>query len=208
MRDLGVRMKLTPIREVLDGKRVVMVDDSIVRGTTTGKVVRLLLDAGAKSVHVRISARPFAIPAFTASIWRPRTSLIAAHQSVEAIRQHIGATSLGLPVQRRPVPRPRRAERQLLPRLLHWRLSHSDSAARPRRRSSPSSFRWTARSARRRQQPRRHRRQPSGRVGNDSNYDFGCGTDLPPLFRATSPPLPALPSGEGESKRFGHYRMR
>ncbi len=95
MRDLGVRMKLTPIREALQGKSVVMVDDSIVRGTTTGKVVRLLLDAGAREVHVRISAPPVRHPCFYGIDMASEDQLIAAHNSVEQIRQHIGATSLG-----------------------------------------------------------------------------------------------------------------
>lgn len=95
MRDLGVRMKLTPIRETVKGKRVVMVDDTIVRGTTTGKVVRLLLDAGAKEVHVRISAPPVAWPCFYGIDMATQKQLIAATHSIEEIRQHIGATSLG-----------------------------------------------------------------------------------------------------------------
>ncbi|GAB4457923.1 MAG: amidophosphoribosyltransferase [Armatimonadaceae bacterium] len=95
MRDLGVRMKLTAIRETVKGKRVVMVDDTIVRGTTTGKVVRLLLDAGAAEVHVRISAPPVAYPCFYGIDMATQDQLIAASQSVEQIRQHIGATSLG-----------------------------------------------------------------------------------------------------------------
>jgi amidophosphoribosyltransferase len=95
MRDLGVRMKLTPIREALNGKRVVMVDDSIVRGTTTGKVVRLLLDAGAREVHVRISAPPVRFPCFYGIDMATQDQLIGAQHSVEEVRQHIGATTLG-----------------------------------------------------------------------------------------------------------------
>lgn len=95
MREMGVRMKLTPIREALEGKRVVMVDDSIVRGTTTGKIVRLLLDAGAKEVHVRISSPPVAHPCFYGIDMASQDQLIASRATVEEIRQHIGATSLG-----------------------------------------------------------------------------------------------------------------
>ncbi|MBB6051853.1 amidophosphoribosyltransferase [Armatimonas rosea] len=95
MREMGVRMKLTPIREALQGKSVVMVDDTIVRGTTTGKVVRLLLEAGAREVHVRISAPPVKWPCFYGIDMATQDQLIAASQSVEAIRQKIGATSLG-----------------------------------------------------------------------------------------------------------------
>ena len=95
MRELGVRMKLTPIKETLKGKKVVMVDDSIVRGTTTGKVVRLLLEAGAAEVHVRITAPPVKFPCFYGIDMATQDQLIAAKKSVEEIRQHIGATSLG-----------------------------------------------------------------------------------------------------------------
>ncbi len=95
LRDLGVRMKLTPIREALDGKRVVMVDDTIVRGTTTGKVVRLLLDAGAREVHVRISAPPVRWPCFYGIDMATQDQLVAARHTIEEIRQQIGATSLG-----------------------------------------------------------------------------------------------------------------
>lgn len=95
MRDLGVRMKLTPIREALTGKRVVMVDDSIVRGTTTDKLVRVLLEAGAKEVHVRISAPPVMYPCFYGVDLANQSELVAAKYTVEQIRQLIAATSLG-----------------------------------------------------------------------------------------------------------------
>ncbi|MBC8141916.1 MAG: amidophosphoribosyltransferase, partial [Armatimonadetes bacterium] len=95
MREMGVRMKLTPIHEVMEGKRVVMVDDSIVRGTTTGKVVRLLFDAGAREVHVRITAPPVISQCFYGVDMASKSELIAANNSIEQIRQHIGATSLG-----------------------------------------------------------------------------------------------------------------
>ena len=95
MRELGVRMKLTPIREALEGKSVVMVDDSIVRGTTTDKLVRLLLDAGAREVHVRISSPPVKYPCFYGIDMATQDQLVAAKLSVEEIRRLIGATSLG-----------------------------------------------------------------------------------------------------------------
>lgn len=95
MREMGVRMKLTPIREALQGKRVVMVDDTIVRGTTTGKVVKLLLEAGAREVHVRISAPPVKWPCFYGIDMATQDQLIAASNSVEQIQHKIGATSLG-----------------------------------------------------------------------------------------------------------------
>jgi amidophosphoribosyltransferase len=95
MRDLGVRMKYTPLREVIAGKKVVMVDDSIVRGTTTGKLVRMLFDAGAVEVHVRISAPPVCHPCYYGIDMANKGELVAANHSVEEIRQMIGATSLG-----------------------------------------------------------------------------------------------------------------
>jgi amidophosphoribosyltransferase len=95
MRDLGARMKYSPIREVLAGRRVVMVDDSIVRGTTTGKLVRMFFDAGAAEVHVRISAPPVKHPCFYGIDMANQDELVAFRLSVEKIRQEIGATSLG-----------------------------------------------------------------------------------------------------------------
>ena len=95
MREAGVRMKLMPIKEALAGKRVVMVDDSIVRGTTTGQVVKRLFDAGAAEVHVRITAPPVQYPCFYGIDMANQEDLVAANHSVEEIRQMIGATSLG-----------------------------------------------------------------------------------------------------------------
>lgn len=95
MRDLGARMKYTPLKDTLAGKRVVMVDDSIVRGTTTGKLVRMLFDAGAAEVHVRITAPPVKNPCYYGIDMANQDELVAAHLSVEEIRKLIGATSLG-----------------------------------------------------------------------------------------------------------------
>jgi amidophosphoribosyltransferase len=95
MRELGVKMKLMPLKEKVAGKRVVMVDDSIVRGTTTGQVVKMLFDAGAAEVHVRITAPPIMYPCFYGIDMADQDQLVAAHLTVEEIRQLIGATSLG-----------------------------------------------------------------------------------------------------------------
>ncbi|MEP6753862.1 MAG: amidophosphoribosyltransferase [Chthonomonadales bacterium] len=95
MRDLGARMKYTPLREGLAGKKIVMVDDSIVRGTTTGKLVKMLFDAGAAEVHVRISAPPVKHPCFYGIDMANQKDLVAFKNSVEKIRKMIGATSLG-----------------------------------------------------------------------------------------------------------------
>ncbi|MFN3974137.1 MAG: amidophosphoribosyltransferase [Dehalococcoidia bacterium] len=95
IRDLGVRLKFNPLREVLEGKRLVVVDDSIVRGTTTPHVVSLLRRAGAKEVHMRITAPPICWPCPFGIDMATRAELIAAHKSVEEIRQVIGADTLG-----------------------------------------------------------------------------------------------------------------
>ena len=94
MRDRGVRMKLSPVTSVVKGKSVVMIDDSIVRGTTSDRIVKLLRDAGAKEVHVRISSPPFLWPCYFGTDVPAREQLIAYNRSVEEIRQIIGADSL------------------------------------------------------------------------------------------------------------------
>lgn len=95
MRDLGVRMKLTPLVEHIRGQRLVLVDDSIVRGTTTTKIVKMLFEAGAKEVHVRITAPPIKYPCFYGIDMCSRRELAAARMSIDEIREHLGATSLG-----------------------------------------------------------------------------------------------------------------
>ena len=95
IRDLGVKLKFNPLPEILSGKRVVLVDDSIVRGTTTPKVVNLLKRAGAKEVHMRICAPPLRYPCFFGVDMATRGELIAAHKTVPEIRDFIGADSLG-----------------------------------------------------------------------------------------------------------------
>jgi len=94
LRAKGVRMKLSAVRKVVEGKRVVMIDDSIVRGTTSGRIVQMLRDAGAKEVHVRISSPPVMNPCFYGIDISSRRELIAASKNVEEIRQFIGADSL------------------------------------------------------------------------------------------------------------------
>lgn len=95
MRELGVKLKLNPLRGNINGKRVVMVDDSIVRGTTSKKIVQALRDAGASEVHVRISSPPV-IGSCRYGIDTPTIEeLIGANKTVESIRDYIGADSLG-----------------------------------------------------------------------------------------------------------------
>jgi amidophosphoribosyltransferase len=95
IRDLGVKLKFNPLPQILDGKRVILVDDSIVRGTTTPKVIRLLRRAGAKEVHMRICAPPIRYPCFFGVDMATRWELIAAQKSIPEIRDFIGADSLG-----------------------------------------------------------------------------------------------------------------
>jgi amidophosphoribosyltransferase len=95
LRDQGIRLKLNPIPEAVAGKRVVLVDDSIVRGSTTRKVVAMVRDAGAAEVHLRISSPPYRWSCFYGMDTADRSSLIAAHMEVEEIREHLGADSLG-----------------------------------------------------------------------------------------------------------------
>src|SRR5271169_6531628 len=94
VRDFGVRLKLNPVRSVLAGKRVVLIDDSIVRGTTSKKIVRMVRDAGATEVHLRISCPPTVSPCFYGVDTPSKKQLIAANKSVEEIRDYIGADSL------------------------------------------------------------------------------------------------------------------
>jgi amidophosphoribosyltransferase len=95
IRDLGVKVKFNPLPQMLDGKRVVVVDDSIVRGTTTPQIVRLLRRAGAKEIHIRICAPPIRYPCFFGVDMATRRELIATQKTVPEIRDLIGADSLG-----------------------------------------------------------------------------------------------------------------
>ncbi|MHB8735072.1 MAG: amidophosphoribosyltransferase [Terriglobales bacterium] len=94
IRDFGVKLKLNPVRSLLEGKRIVLVDDSIVRGTTSRKIVRMIRDAGASQVHMRISCPPTKSPCYYGVDTPSRRELIAANKSVEEIRQYIGADTL------------------------------------------------------------------------------------------------------------------
>ena len=96
-----VRIKLSPVKKVIDGKRVVLIDDSIVRGTTSKRIVKLLRDAGAKEIHMRISAPPFLYPCYYGTDIDSEENLIACHHSVDEIAWMIGVDSLGyLPIEK------------------------------------------------------------------------------------------------------------
>jgi amidophosphoribosyltransferase len=95
MREMGVRMKLTPLEDHLRGKRVVLVDDSIVRGTTTKQIVKLMFESGASEVHVRITAPPIVHPCFYGIDMASKGELAAAKMTIPQLQEYIGCTSLG-----------------------------------------------------------------------------------------------------------------
>jgi amidophosphoribosyltransferase len=95
IRDFGVKLKLNPVRHLLQGKRVVLVDDSIVRGTTSRKIVRMVRQAGAREVHLRISCPPTISPCFYGVDTPTRSELIGSNHTVEEIRRFVEADSLG-----------------------------------------------------------------------------------------------------------------
>jgi amidophosphoribosyltransferase len=94
LRDVGIKLKFNPLREILKGKRVVLVDDSIVRGTTTRKIVEELRHAGTKDVHIRVSSPPIQWPCFMGIDIASRAELIASGRSVAEVERLIDADSL------------------------------------------------------------------------------------------------------------------
>jgi amidophosphoribosyltransferase len=95
IRHFGVKIKLNPVRDALRGKRVVVVDDSIVRGTTSKKIIKMIRNAGAAEIHMRISSPPTSYPCFYGIDTPTRQELIASSHSIEEIRKYITADSLG-----------------------------------------------------------------------------------------------------------------
>jgi amidophosphoribosyltransferase len=95
IRSFGVRIKLNPVRNLIEGRRVVLIDDSIVRGTTSKKIVQMVRDAGAREIHMRISCPPTVSPCFYGVDTPFKKDLIASQMSIEEIRQFIEADSLG-----------------------------------------------------------------------------------------------------------------
>jgi len=113
IRDFGVKLKLNPVRALLEGKRVVLVDDSIVRGTTSRKIVRMVRQAGAREVHVRVSCPPTVSPCFYGVDTPTKNELIGANNTVEEIQRFIEADSLAylsLPSLRKAVEDDRKHE--------------------------------------------------------------------------------------------------
>ena len=94
LRDKGVKMKLSPVRSIVNGKRVILIDDSIVRGTTSRQIVRMLREAGATEVHVCIASPKYAYPCYYGVDTGTYEELIGASHTVEEIRDYIGADSL------------------------------------------------------------------------------------------------------------------
>ncbi|MBI5747697.1 MAG: amidophosphoribosyltransferase, partial [Nitrospinae bacterium] len=94
IRHFGVKLKLNPVKKIIDGKRVIVIDDSIVRGTTSRKIVKMLRDAGAREVHVRISSPPTTHPCFYGIDTPNRKELIAATHTVEEVCKYLTADSL------------------------------------------------------------------------------------------------------------------
>jgi amidophosphoribosyltransferase len=94
IRDLDVKVKFNPVKGVLSGKRIVVVDDSIVRGTTSKKLVKMIRDAGAREVHFRVSSPPIISPCFFGIDMPTKQELIASNQSVEKIEKYLGVDSL------------------------------------------------------------------------------------------------------------------
>ena len=94
-RESSVQVKLNALRDAVEGRRVIMIDDSIVRGTTSDRIVRMLREAGAKEVHMRVSSPPFLWPCYFGTDIPARDQLIAYNRSVDEICKIIGADSLG-----------------------------------------------------------------------------------------------------------------
>ena len=128
IRQLGIRLKLNPLRDVIEGKRLVVVDDSIVRGNTQRALVRMLREAGAREVHVRISSPPVKWPCFYGIDFATRAELIANGLTSDEICRSIDADSLGYIEPRGPRRGDLGAEGRPVPRLLRRRLP--DPAAR------------------------------------------------------------------------------
>ena len=95
IRHFGVKIKLNPVRDVLKGKRVVVVDDSIVRGTTSKKIIKMIRNAGASEIHMRISSPPTMFPCYYGIDTPTRQELIASSHNIEEIRKYITADTLG-----------------------------------------------------------------------------------------------------------------
>ena len=176
IRDFGVKLKLNPVRHLLEGKRVILVDDSIVRGTTSRKIVRMVRNAGAREVHLRISCPPTISPCFYGVDTPCESELIAANNSIEEIRQFVEADSLAYLSLGFSAEGCLRHQRRILLRLLHRQLPHRAGADRriSRRANSPLGSAQIA-------------------LAQEYNQDMGATTTL-----VTVPEFLELPESEGQ----------
>ena len=129
VRELGVRMKHSANRAAIEGKRIILIDDSLVRGTTSKKIVRMMRDAGAREVHFRLASPPILYPDYYGIDLPDRGGLLAATHSLEEMRRDHRRRLAGVPVDRRHVPRhgrarPRSRQSEIRGPLLYRRLSH------------------------------------------------------------------------------------
>ena len=135
VRDFGVKLKLNPVRNLLEGRRIILIDDSIIRGTTSRKIVRMVRQAGAKEVHLRISCPPTISPCFYGVDTPRKSELIAANNTIEEIRQFIEADSLAyLSLDGMRNACDGGEGNHILRRVLHGRVS--DAVGRCRRHSA------------------------------------------------------------------------
>ena len=151
IRQLGVRLKHSANRAVVNGKRIVLVDDSIVRGTTSTKIVQMMRDAGASEVHFRIASPPITHPDYYGIDTPERDKLLAATHDLEGMRQFIGADSTRLPVGRRHLPRDGRRRARSGAAAVHRPLLHRrvpNRAHRPDRAAGPAAAVVVARRSR------------------------------------------------------------
>ena len=148
IRQLGVRLKHSANRAVVSGKRIVLIDDSIVRGTTSVKIVQMMRDAGAREVHFRIASPPITHPDYYGIDTPEKDKLLAATHDLEGMREFIGADSLAIPLGRRHLPRHGREGAQCRAPAIHRPLLHRripDAAHRPHGAGSPAAAAVAAR---------------------------------------------------------------
>ncbi len=134
LREHGIKTKFNPLAEMA-GKRVVVVDDSIVRGSTTRKIVQMLFEGGALEVHVRISSPPIVSPCFYGIDMASQDELIASTRSVEEVREPDRRHVARVPLARRPAGLDPAARGHVLPRLLDPEVSDRDPGGRPPRQA-------------------------------------------------------------------------
>ena len=186
IRQLGIRLKLNPLRDVIRGKRIVVVDDSIVRGNTQRAIVRMLREAGAIEVHVRISSPPVKWPCFYGIDFATRAELIANGLDNEGIRRLDRRRLARLRLARRSHRRDRTAGEPAVPGLLRRRVPDRAAGRRPDRQ---------ARARRRRPQGRR-RRAP----GRTPPHLADIRTEHPAARNAPEPSTAAWPQRRGQTK--------